>query len=155
MGFPLICLICAARRVTWLQLLSSYTDRGGGLAAWLRKNRGLVDWNMDFDQLWEMSGQTKWQTHPSVPLPFALSDLSFFFSPFISVDALNLSQWLPDSIKICLNCDIMRLVNLILSQNQIIPYDRMHMCVCACVPVPVWVHCVCLCVYKVFARQDP
>lgn len=57
---------------------SSYTDGGGEMAAWLRKYRGLEDWIRDFDQLWEMSGQTKWQTHPSVTLLFALPDLLFF-----------------------------------------------------------------------------
>lgn len=73
-----------------------------------------------------------------------------FFSSFISADALNLSQWLPDCTIICQNWAIMYHVNLILSQNQINPYDRMHMSSYACVPA-----CVCAnwaCADTMFAK---
>lgn len=115
-------------------LVSSCTVGGGEIAAWLRRYWRLVDWIRDFDQLWEMSGQTKWQTHPSVPLLFALPDLSFSF-PFYQC-------WCSQSVTviasqhytvICLNWAIMRLVNLILSQNQINPvWQDAHMCLCTC-----------------------
>lgn len=45
----------------------------------------------------------------------------------------------------------MRLVNLILSQNQINPCDRTHMCICAC--VPQWVCMLALCIQYVLAKS--
>lgn len=152
MGFPLICLISATRWVTWLQsFLQLYRWRRGNdsLAEKIQRVSGLNQ------ELWPALGN-EWankMTDSTPPRPSLI--FRPFLSPSISVEALNLSQWLPDSIIICLNWIIMRLVNLILSQNQINPYDGMHMCICATVLVWGWAHCVCWCVYAVCACQDP
>lgn len=85
---------------------------------------------------------------------FMSSLISRSFFHFIRVDALNLSQWLPDEMIICPNWAIMRLVNLIWSQSQINPHDRMHMSVSACGLAWACTYWACLCGDALCACQD-
>lgn len=59
-------------------------EKGKWQPGW--QNSGFGDWIRNFDQLWEMSGQTKLQTHPSMLLHFALHDLFL-----LCTEARNLS----------------------------------------------------------------
>lgn len=133
--------------ITCFKLFREKMEKAGEMKVWLRKNVKVSGRNKG---LWPAFGN-EWANKmtDSSPCPSALCSpwsLIVFFS-FISADALNLSQRLPHGIIIWLNWAIMRLVNLILSQNQINPYDRMHMRVCQhgyvrIVHVCVWIHYV-------------
>lgn len=141
--------------ITCFKLCRQKMEKAGEMKVWLRKNVKVSGRNKG---LWPALGN-EWANKMtgSSPCPSALCSpwsLIVFFS-FISADALNLSQRLPHGIIIWLNWAIMRLVNLILSQNQINPYDRMHMSIYARLPARVCAHSVSTHKHAQCACQDP
>lgn len=140
--------------MTWLQSFHQLYRWRRDMEARLRRYSGLVDWIRDFDQLWEMSGQTKWQTHPSVPLLFALPDLHFFFfSPVYQCwcsQSVTVIAWQHNLPKMSHNAP--RKLNLISKPDRPIWQEARvseHLCqyVCVCIV------CVCVCIQYMFAKS--